>query len=100
VVIVTTLQPPGSLSLSIASGTATISWSAATGATSNYWTLYRSTSNGYFGTSNASGSTAGSATAPVTAPTGLVSGAYWYFIVRSSNASGFSPVGLSSIVSY
>jgi hypothetical protein len=36
----------------------------------------------------------------VTAPTGLTSGAYWYFTVAASNASGFSPVAVSSIVSY
>jgi hypothetical protein len=91
---------PTAPTLSIVSGTATLGWTAASGATSNYWTLYRSTSNGYYGTSNASGTTTGSATAPVTAPTGLTSGAYWYFTVAASNVSGLSPVAVSSIVSY
>ena len=91
---------PTSPTLSITSGTATLGWVAASGATSNYWTLYRSTSNGYYGTSNASGTTTGSATAPVTAPTGLTSGGYWYFTVTASNAGGFSPAAVSSIISY
>uniref|UniRef100_A0A6C0EMN7 Fibronectin type-III domain-containing protein n=1 Tax=viral metagenome TaxID=1070528 RepID=A0A6C0EMN7_9ZZZZ len=96
-----TTPSPTSPTLSITSGTATLGWVAASGATSNYWTLYRSTSNGYYGISNASGTTTGSATAPVTAPTGLTSGAYWYFTVAASNAGGgFSPVAVSSIVSY
>jgi hypothetical protein len=95
-----TTPSPTSPTLSITSGTATLGWVAASGATSNYWTLYRSTSNGYYGTSNASGTTTGSATAPVTAPTGLTSGAYWYFTVAASNAGGFSPVAVSSIISY
>jgi len=95
-----TSSAPTSLTFSITSGTASMAWTAASGATSNYWTLYRSTSNGYYGTSNASGTTTGSATAPVTAPTGLTSGAYWYFTVAASNASTLSPVAVSSIVSY
>jgi hypothetical protein len=103
VVVPTSSTPPAaptSPTLSITSGTATLGWVAASGATSNYWTLYRSTSNGYFGTSNASGTTTGSATAPVTAPTGLTSGAYWYFTIAASNAVGVSPVAVSSIISY
>jgi hypothetical protein len=92
--------PPTSPTISITTGTATLGWTAVSGATSNYWVLYRSATSNYNGTSNASGSTAGSATAPTSAPTGLSAGYYWYFTVYASNAGGVSTVAASSIVSY
>jgi collagen type VII alpha len=92
-------SPPTSAALAIVSGTATMTWTAAAGATSNAWILYRSASSNYAGTSNASGATAG-ATATATA-TGLTTGYYWYFAVTTSNApSSISAAAVSSIVSY
>jgi hypothetical protein len=90
---------PNNPSLAIVSGTATMTWTAAAGATSNAWILYRSSSSNYAGTSNASGATAG-ATATATA-TGLTTGYYWYFAVTTSNSpSAISAAAVSSIVSY
>jgi collagen type VII alpha len=92
-------SPPTSAALAIVSGTATMTWTAAAGATSNAWILYRSSSSNYAGTSNASGATAG-ATATATA-TGLTTGYFWYFAVTTSNApSSISAAAVSSIVSY
>jgi len=92
------LAAPTSPTLSITTGTATLGWTAASGAPNYNWVLYRSTTSNYNGTSNTSGSTA--TTAPTSAPTGLSSGYFWYFTVASSNASGVSSVAASSIVSY
>jgi hypothetical protein len=90
---------PTSAALAIVSGTATMTWTAAAGATSNAWILYRSSSSNYAGTSNASGATAGG-TATATA-TGLATGYYWYFAVTTSNSpSSISAAAVSSIVSY
>jgi hypothetical protein len=95
----TNKPPPTSAALAIVSGTATMTWTAAAGATSNSWILYRSSSSNYAGTSNASGATAG-ATATATA-TGLTTGYFWYFAVSTSNApSSVSAAAVSSIVSY
>jgi len=89
---------PTSPALAIVSGTATMTWTAAAGATSNAWVLYRSASSNYAGTSNASGSTAG-ATATATA-SGLTTG-YYYFTVSTSNGpSSISAAAVSTIVSY
>jgi hypothetical protein len=93
-----TLAAPTSPTLSITSGTATLGWTAASGATAYNWILYMSSNSNYNGTSNASGST--SSNAPTSAPTGLTSGKFWYFTVVSSNASGVSSAIASSIVSY
>jgi hypothetical protein len=89
---------PTSPTLSITSGTATLGWTVASGATAYNWILYMSSNSNYNGTSNASGST--SSNAPTSAPTGLTSGKFWYFTVVSSNASGVSSAIASSIVSY
>jgi hypothetical protein len=92
-------SPPTNPSLAIVSGTATMTWTAAAGATSNAWVLYRSASSNYAGISNASGATAG-ATATATAA-GLTTGYYWYFAVTTSNGpSSISAAAVSSIVSY
>jgi hypothetical protein len=93
-----TLAAPTSPTLSITSGTATLGWTAASGATAYNWVLYRSTTSNFNGTSNSSGST--TSNAPTSAPTGLSSGNFWYFTVASSNASGVSSAIASSIVSY
>ena len=92
------LAAPTSPTLSITTGTATLGWTAASGATAYNWILYMSSNSNYNGTSNASGST--SSNAPTSAPTGLTSGKFWYFTVVSSNASGVSSAIASSIVSY
>jgi hypothetical protein len=74
-------------------------WNAVSGATSNYWVLYRSTTSNYNGISNTSGSNSGASTSATA--TGLTSGNFWYFTVASSNStSGTSAVSVSSIVSY
>jgi hypothetical protein len=92
------LAAPTSPTLSITSGTATLGWTAASGATNYNWVLYRSTTSNFNGTSNSSGST--TSNAPTSAPSGLTSGNFWYFTVASSNASGVSSAIASSIVSY
>jgi hypothetical protein len=97
-ITIASLAAPTSPTLSITTGTATLGWTAASGATAYNWILYRSTTSNYNGTSNTSGST--STTAPTSAPTGLSSGNFWYFTVVSSNASGVSSAIASSIVSY
>ena len=90
---------PTNPALAIVSGTATMTWTSAAGATSNAWVLYLSSSSNYAGTSNASGSTAG-ATATAAA-SGLTTGYYWYFTVSTSNGpSSISAAAVSSIVSY
>ena len=89
---------PTSPTLSISAGTASMAWTAASGATAYNWVLYRSTASNYNGTSNTSGST--STTAPTSAPTGLSAGYFWYFTVASSNTAGVSSAVASSIVSY
>jgi hypothetical protein len=89
---------PTSPTLSITSGTGTLGWTVASGATAYNWILYMSSNSNYNGTSNASGST--SSNAPTSAPTGLSAGYFWYFTVASSNASGVSSAIASSIVSY
>ena len=93
-----TLAAPTSPTLSITSGTATLGWTVASGATAYNWILYRSATSNYNGLSNTSGST--SSNAPTSAPTGLSAGYFWYFTVASSNASGVSSAIASSIVSY
>jgi hypothetical protein len=92
------LASPTSLTLSITSGTATLGWASAAGATNYNWVLYSSTTSNYNGTSNSSGTT--TSNAPSSAPTGLSSGKFWYFTVASSNTSGVSSAAASSIVSY
>ena len=84
--------------LSITSGTATMSWSSVSGTTSNYWVLYRSTTSNYNGISNTSGSNAGISTSATAS--GLAAGKFWYFTIASSNIGGTSAVSVSSIVSY
>jgi hypothetical protein len=71
-------------------------WGAVSGATNYTWVLYKSATSNYLGTSNATG-TVGSTTYSAT-QSGILSGSYYYFTVYSSNASGASPVGFSSIV--
>ena len=96
---VPTPSAPTNPAIAIVSGTATMTWTAAAGATSNAWVLYRSASSNYAGTSNASGATAG-ATATAAA-SGLTTGYYWYFTVSTSNGpSSISAAAVSSIVSY
>jgi hypothetical protein len=92
------LSTPTSPTLSITSGTATLGWTAASGATAYNWVLYMSSNSNFNGTSNSSGST--TSNAPTSAPTGLTSGKFWYFTVASSNVSGVSSAIASSIVSY
>jgi hypothetical protein len=89
---------PTSPTLAISAGTASMSWTAASGATAYNWILYRSSTSNYNGTSNTSGTT--TTTAPTSAPTGLSTGYFWYFTVASSNTSGVSSAIVSSIVSY
>jgi len=92
------VAPPTSPTIVITTGTATLGWTVASGATAYNWILYRSATSNYNGTSNSSGST--TSNAPTSAPTGLTSGNFWYFTVASSNASGVSTAVVSSIVSY
>jgi hypothetical protein len=99
VVVVPLPTPPStptSITFSITAGTATMGWAAVSGATNYTWVLYKSATSNYLGTSNATG-TVGSTTYSAT-QSGILSGSYYYFTVYSSNASGTSPVGFSSIV--
>jgi len=89
---------PTSPALSIISGTATMSWTAASGALTYNWALYNAgTSNNYYGT--IVGSVSNTASTSVTA-TGLTLGNFYYFVVQSSNAAGVSPYVSSAVVEY
>ena len=80
------------------SGTAaTMSWTAAAGATGYSWTFYQSATNAYAGTVTATGTTTSALTATVSS--GLTFGNYYYFTVAAT-ASGSSPAVASSVVQY
>ena len=88
---------PTSPTLSITSGTATLGWTAAAAATGYSWILYRSSTNAYNGSSNASGTTTSTVTATVSS---LSSSFFWYFTVSTTSGSASSAVIASSIVAY
>ena len=92
------VSAPTSLTISITSGTATLGWTGASGATGYSWTLYQSATSNYNGASAATGTTA--TTSPTSAPSGLSSGKFWYFTVASTASSLSSSVVASSIYSY
>jgi len=88
---------PTSPTLSITTGTATLGWTASTGAAGYSWILYRSSTNAYNGTSNATGTTTSAVTATAS---GLSTGFFWYFTVAATSATLTSQVVASSIVAY
>jgi len=90
-----TPSAPTSPTLAIASGTATLGWTVASGATNYNWVLYSSTTSNYNGTSNASGSASSPFTYAISS--GLSASSNYYFTVASSNASGVSPTVASPI---
>ena len=93
----TNIAAPTSPTLSITTGTATLSWTASAGATGYSWTLYKSSTNSYNGTSSATGTTTSAVTAT---SSGLTTGFFWYFAVAASSATQTSPIATSSIIAY
>ena len=91
----TALLAPANLILITSGGSATLSWTAAAGATGYSWNLYQSSSNNYVGTSFATGTTLGATTASAT---GLTLGLYYYFTVIATATGGSSPAAASAIV--
>ena len=85
---------PTNLILITSGGSATLSWTAAAGATGYSWNLYQSSSNNYVGTSFATGTTLGATTASAT---GLTLGLYYYFTVIATATGGSSPAAASAI---
>ena len=89
---------PTTPTLVIRTGVATLSWTAATSATSYNWVLYSGTlNNSYSGTAL---SNANTTSVSATVSSGLVIGNDYYFTVQSSNASGLSPMIASAVVEY
>jgi hypothetical protein len=97
IIAFTGFSPPTLPTFSITTGTATLGWTAAAGATGYSWILYRSSTNAYNGTSNSTGTTTSAVTATVSS---LSAGFFWYFTVTSTNGSATSQVAVSSIVAY
>ena len=90
------LLAPTNLILTIPAGTsatATMAWTAASGATTYSWILYTSATAAYVGTLLTSGSTAGTS-----ATYGITIGSYNYFSVRSVTSALISAAAFSAIV--
>jgi hypothetical protein len=89
-----TLAAPTVPTLLISANAAVLSWTAGVMAATYDWALYSSTPNGYYGTVL---SNANVGTTTVTVSSGITAGTYYYFTVRSSNASGVSAYTVSPV---
>jgi hypothetical protein len=87
---------PLTLGLTCSGGSASMTWTSVTGATNYSWVLYKSSTNGYYGTLVTNSSTA---TLSASA-SGLTTGYYYYFTIVATTPSGPTIVAASSIVAY
>ena len=96
VVLPVSLASPTGLALTPAVGnTATLSWTASTGATGYSWIVYQSSTNGYFGTTFATGST--NSTTYSATVSGLNMASYYYFTVIATGTPN-SAAAVSAIM--